>query len=115
MSQYITRIRTVTGDRQIDYNALANKPLKTTTISLLTGNWTGDTSPYSQAVAVSNIDINSRIDLCPTPIQLNSLQNNGTALVAANEGGTVTIYAIGSKPVEDYNMQITITNVEVDA
>ena len=26
MSEYITRIRTATGDRQIDYNALANKP-----------------------------------------------------------------------------------------
>lgn len=34
MSKYITRIRTTTGDSQIDYNALANQPLKMTTINL---------------------------------------------------------------------------------
>ena len=26
MSEYVTAIRTATGDKQIDYNALANKP-----------------------------------------------------------------------------------------
>lgn len=37
MSQYVTAIRTADGDKQIDYNALANKPnledISTTVIS----------------------------------------------------------------------------------
>lgn len=112
MSQYIQRIRTVTGDLQIDYNALANKPIKMTTINLLASNWTGINSPYSQVVTVNGVTENSKIDLQPTPTQLIELQNDDIALMISNDNGTVTAYALNYKPTSDYTMQVLITEVE---
>lgn len=112
MPQYIERIRTVNGDLQIDYNALANKPIKMTTINLLASNWTGINSPYSQVVTVNGVTENSKIDLQPTPTQLIELQNDDIALMISNENGTVTAYALNYKPISDYTMQVLITEVE---
>lgn len=108
MSEYITRIRTATGDRQIDYNALANKPLKMTTVSLLSENWVGANSPFSQTVTVSGITSNSKIDLQPTPEQLTELQDADIALMISNNDGVATAYALGTKPTIDYTMQVSI-------
>lgn len=83
----------------------------TETLSLPTDSWTGTESPYSQVVTLSNVTANSKVDLQPTPTQLASLADNETILNTANDNGTVTVYAIGNKPTEDYTMQATITEV----
>ena len=80
-------------------------------LSLRASNWTGTESPYSQVVEVSGVTANSKVDLNPTGEQLNSLATNRTILNTANDNGTVTVYAIGNKPTEDYTMQATITEV----
>ena len=80
-------------------------------LSLLASDWTGTESPYSQVVEVSGVTANSKVDLNPTGEQLNSLATNRTILNTANDNGTVTVYAIGNKPTEDYTMQATITEV----
>lgn len=108
MSQYITRIRTATGDLQIDYNALANKPLKMTTINLPFANWTGDVSPFSQTVSISGITSTSKIDLQPTPEQLSELQNDEITLMVSNNNGVATAYAMNFKPTKDYAIQALI-------
>lgn len=81
------------------------------TLSLSASNWTGTESPYSQVVALEGVTENSRVDLQPTAEQLNSLATNRTILNTANDNGTVTVYAVGNKPTEDYTMQATITEV----
>ena len=112
MSEYITKIRTATGDRQIDYNALANKPLKMTTISLLSENWAGTNSPFNQTVSITGITSNSKIDLQPTPEQIVELQDADIILMISNNNSIATAYAFGTKPTKDYEMQVLITEVQ---
>lgn len=84
---------------------------KTASVALASTDWTGTESPYSQEVIVDGATSNSKVDLQPTGEQLNSLATNRTILNTANDNGTVTVYAIGNKPTEDYTMQATITEV----
>ena len=98
-------------DRQIDYNALANKPLKMTTVSLLSENWVGGNSPFSQTVVINGITSSSKIDLQPTFTQLLELQDAEITLMITNDNGIATAYAMNNKPTKDYEMQVLITEV----
>ena len=84
---------------------------KVTTISLPAASWTGDAIPYSQVVTISSVTENSKIDLQPTASQIVELQDEDIALMAENDSGTVTVYALGDKPTTDYTMQVLITEV----
>lgn len=82
---------------------------KLTSIVLPAADWKGGESPYSQAVTVEGISVNSVIDLHPTLEQISLLHNTG--LMAVNDGGSVTVYAVGDKPEEDIQIQATLTEV----
>lgn len=84
---------------------------KHTTISLPAANWTGSANPYSQVVSVNGATANSKIDLQPTALQIVELQNSDIALMADNNDGVITVYALGGKPNVDYTMQALITEV----
>ena len=84
---------------------------KTASVTLAADYWTGTESPYSQVVTIDGVTANSKVDLNPTGEQLNSIATNRTILNTANDNGTVTVYAVGNKPTEDYTMQVTITEV----
>lgn len=84
---------------------------KISTISLPASGWTTATNVYSQVVTVPGATENSKVDIYPTPEQLVDLQIAGIALVAVNEDGIVTVYALNNKPTSDYNMQVTLTEV----
>ena len=112
MSKYITRIRTTTGDSQIDYNALANQPLKMTTINLFATDQAGTNSPFNQTVSITDITYNSKIDLQPTPEQIVELQDADIILMISNNNSIATAYAFGTKPTKDYEMQVLITEVQ---
>ena len=43
--------------------------------------------------------------------QLAVFWNKNLGFVAENDGGIVTIYAIGQKPMNDYTIQVTVTEV----
>lgn len=88
-----------------------NKADKISTISLPASNWMEATNIYSQVVAVVGATANSKVDICPAPEQLVELQNAGITLVAVNEDGVVTVYAMNNKPTVDYAMQVTLTEV----
>lgn len=77
-------------------------------ITLVSSAWKGATSPYSQVVAVAGISVNSKVDLQPSVSQLRELH---CILTAENNGGTVTVYAIGEKPTADITMQVTLSEV----
>jgi hypothetical protein len=81
------------------------------TVTLASNAWTGSASPYSQVVAVNSVTVSSKIDLQPTAQQIVSLQNDDIALMAENNAGTVTFYALGGKPAVDYTMQVLLTEV----
>lgn len=92
-------------------NSISSTVDKISTISLPASGWTAATNIYSQVVTVAGATTNSKVDIYPTPEQLVELQNAGIALVAVNEDGVVTVYAINNKPTSDYSMQVTLTEV----
>ena len=82
-------------------------------VALLAGSWVGDDSPYSQVVEIEGVTENSQIDLTPSVEQLAVFHEKDLAFVTENDGGVVTVYAIGEKPRNDYTIQVTITEVDV--
>lgn len=82
-------------------------------VELTAAGWVGDASPYSQVVSIEGVTANSQVDLTPSVQQLATFYEKDLTFVTENEGGTVTVYAIGQKPTNDYTIQVTITEVEV--
>lgn len=84
-----------------------------TNVTLKASSWVGDASPYSQVVHIGGVTEHSQVDLTPSVEQLNTFYNKDIAFVTENERGTVTVYAIGQKPKNDYVIQATISEVSV--
>lgn len=87
------------------------EPAKIGYVTLLADAWVGEESPYSQVVAVEGATENSQVDLTPSVEQLSIFHHKDLAFVTENEDGVVTVYAIGDKPLNDYTIQVTITEV----
>ena len=81
------------------------------TITLVATAWAGTTSPYSQVVTVAGVTANSQVDLTPSVSQLVIFHEKDLTFVTENDGGTVTVYAVGQKPENDYTIQVTIKEV----
>ena len=96
--------------QRITYVESKNTP-KRTTITLPAASWTGSSNPWSQVVTIKSVHSKNKIDLQPTAAQIVDMQNNEIALMAENNNGTVTVYAIGNKPTVDYTIQVLITEV----
>lgn len=86
---------------------------KLTSITMLAANWSGENNPYSQIVACNGVNVNSKLDLQPTPAQIVELQDAEVSLMLTNTNGTVTAWAIGGKPTVDYTMDVLITEVTI--
>ena len=82
-----------------------------TEINLLASEWKGGESPYSQVVAVDKVSVNSMVNLQPSVEQLEIFHDKDIAFTTENDGGVVTVYAIGDKPTNDYTIQATIMEV----
>lgn len=92
--------------------ALAGVPTsKIASISLPTSNWSGNGTIYSQSVTVAGVTANSKIDLLPSPEQLNELLLSEISLTTANSEGAITVFALGDAPSTDLTMQVMITEV----
>ena len=68
---------------------------------------------HSQVVTINGTTQYSKVDLLPSVEQLAIFHNKDVAFVTENEDGVVTVFAIGDKPVLDYTMQVSITEVAV--
>ena len=86
---------------------------KLTSITMLAANWSGDGDLYHQVVSCNGVNVNSKLDLQPTPEQIVELRDSEIALMATNTNGVVTIYAMGGVLQNDMTMQILITEVSV--
>lgn len=85
--------------------------VKLTEVTLLAANWKGGESPYSQVVAVEGVSVNSMVNLQPSVEQLEIFHDKDIAFTTENDGGVVTVYAIGDKPTNDYTIQATLVEV----
>ena len=82
-------------------------------VTLLASKWVGSDHLYSQVVNIDGITENSQVDLTPSVEQLVVFYEKDLTFVTENDGGVVTVYAIGQKPTNDYVVQITVTEVIV--
>lgn len=108
------------GFSEEDINNIVNKvvqkvsyPSRIGYVVLLANAWVGDDSPYSQVVALEGMTENSQVDLTPSVEQLSIFHHKDLAFVTENDGGVLTVYAIGQKPENDYTIQVTMTEVTV--
>ena len=93
----------------------AKSLVKTVSISLPSSNWMEESANrYYQVVTIAGTTEFSKVDLQPTAEQLVIFHEKDIAFVTENEDGVVTVYCIGQKPVSDYTIQATITEVETD-
>ncbi len=91
--------------------SLLKPSAKVADVELLSANWVGEASPYSQVVNIEGVTERSQVDLTPSIEQLTIFYDKDLGFVTENEGGVVTVYAIGQKPENDYTIQVTITEV----
>lgn len=73
--------------------------------------WVGSEGAYSQVVEVAGAKANSKVDLQPTPEQLVEFHEKDIAFTTENDGGVVTVHAVGDKPTDDYTIQVTVKEV----
>lgn len=83
-------------------------------VTLLADAWQGEASPYSQVVTIDGVTKYSKIDLQPDAEQLSIFYEKDATFLAENENGVVTIVCIGQKPINDYTLQATMTEVIVN-
>ena len=68
---------------------------------------------YVQRVDVKNATItpNSKIDLQPDSIMLETFHQKDLTFVAENEDGVVRVFCVGQVPMNDYTIQTTIKEI----
>lgn len=93
--------------------SIATPPASVGEVTLLANKWVANGNLYSQVVSVSGVTDRSRVDLTPSVEQLAEFYNKNLAFVTENDGGVVTVYAIGEKPENDHTIQVTILEVKV--
>lgn len=81
-------------------------------IDLISSKWSGSGSLYYQIVSLEGITENSQVDLTPSVEQLVAFYEKDLTFVTENDDGILTVYAIGQKPLNDYSIQVTITEVK---
>ena len=71
-------------------------------------------SLHSQLALIDGVTEYSQVDLTPSVEQLAVFYEKDITFVTENDGGLVTVYAIGQKPQNDYTIQVTITEVDYE-
>lgn len=84
---------------------------KISEVKLLASKWVGEGYLFSQVVNIDGATANSQVNLTPSVEQLAIFYEKDLAFVTENEDGVVTVYVIGQKPLNDYTIQATITEV----
>lgn len=75
--------------------------------------WEGSDNLYHQVVETAGITEKSQVDLTPNIQQLMVFYEKDVTFVTKNESAVVTVFAVGQKPMNDYTVQVTITEVDV--
>lgn len=81
-------------------------------VTLLAASWVSNDGVYSQVVELAGVTSHTKVDLQPTPDQDEIFRAKTLAFVAENDDGVITVFSIGAKPLNDYIIQVTLTEVE---
>ena len=85
------------------------------TVTLSASTWVGSGSKYSQVVSIPGITTKTKVDIQPTEDLLALLYLASFGLYVENNEGVVTVFAIGATPNIDITVQLTLSEVEVEA
>ena len=92
---------------------LANAP-KISEVTLSAAAWGGEGEKWhSQVVTCKDFTEKCQVDLTPSLQQLEIFYEKDLTFLTRNKGGVVTAFAIGQKPLNDYTIQVTLTEVDV--
>lgn len=94
----------------VTYNVTSVVPMAD--VVLKTSAWAGSNKTYSQVVELPGVTARSKVDLQPTPEQLEIFHSKTLAFTMVNNAGIVTAYSIGAKPQNDYTIQVSLTEVD---
>lgn len=89
-------------------------------VYLMANRWVRDTKltnglvTYYQPIKINGVTPNSLINLQATDAQLLSLQAEGVELQLVNDNGEVTAYSYGGYPLNNYEMQVTVEETDLD-
>lgn len=73
--------------------------------------WEGSDGAYYQVVDVPGVTANCKVNLQLAPDQVLEFSDQDVYFTAKNNGGVVTVHAIGDKPLKNYIFQATVTTV----
>lgn len=94
-------------------NTGGGEPSKIDEVTLLAEAWVSEDNRHSQVVEITKVTGKSQVDLTPTVEQLEVFYEKDLTFVTKNQSRVVTVYALGQKPLNDYVIQVTLTEVEV--
>lgn len=83
-------------------------------IDLPAEKWDGSDNQYYQKVEIKNTTAQSQVDLQLSEEQLKTFREKEIAFVAENRGGDIYVFCIGQKPMNDYTIQASVTEVVDD-
>lgn len=110
LSQFMA---TINAELEELKNATPTDIVKIGWVTLLAAAWEGEANLYHQVVTIEGVTENSQVDLTPDVQQLAVFYEKDLAFVTENKNGIVTVYVVGQKPLNDYTIQVTITEVGV--
>lgn len=85
-------------------------------VTLLASAWLAATelNTYTQIVTIEGTTEFSKVDLQPSAEQLVIFHERDVNFTTVNEDGTIVVYAVGDKPINDYTIQATVTEVTIN-
>ena len=86
-------------------------PSRVVNVSLPASKWAGSGNLYSQVVSLDGITENSQVNLTPSVEQLSIFYEKDVTFMTENDGGVVTVYVIGQKPMNDYTIKASVWEV----
>ena len=92
----------------LDQNSLYGRK---THVMLYADKWVENDGGYSQIIDVEGVTPNSELTISFSESQLKVFHEKDLTFVAGNKNGVVTVYITGQKPMNDYEMQITMKEV----
>ena len=93
---------------------VSGKTSKISEVKLLASNWVSEEDKrHSQIVEIQYVTNKSQVDLTPDVQQLEVFYEKDVTFTTMNLYSKVTVYAIGQKPLNDYTVQVTLTEVDV--
>ena len=97
--------------REAAYEAYLRTIPRIVDITLLASAWVSEEDYYTQVVTIEGVTENTKVDLQPSAEQLAIFHDKDIAFVTENDGGEVTVFAIGEKPTQNYTIQATLKEV----